>query len=358
MKCSFIAFLIGVTAIVLPAQSRHYKDYSESATRAERISQKTHPNPSATPTSDDVIKVDTDLVTVPVRISEKNGRPVRDLQQSEFRIIENGVEQQIAYFQNEEQPFTVALMLDMSYSDVFKLHDIQAAADLFVGQLRDQDRVIVMSFDETVRVLCKPTSDRRVLRMAIEGTQIGSGTSLYAALDSAVNEQFAKISGRKAVVILSDGVDTSSKIASARSIVRDLTESDILLYPIQYNTYDDVQKNRRKDARVEYDENDRPYTVQSAPVRGERAEDYREANEFFSDVADRTGGRVYKVRSNTNLKDAFAAIADELRKTYTLGYYPSAGRSPGESYSIKVRVYRPNLLVRAREGRLSVNSSK
>jgi VWFA-related protein len=194
--------------------------------------------------------------------------------------------------------------------------------------------------------------------MAIEGTEIGSGTSLYTAIDSVINDQFAKISGRKAVVILSDGVDTMSKIASARSIERDLTESDILIYPVQYDTYADVQKNRRKDARIEYDDDDRPYAVESGPIRGERIEDYREANEFFADIAERSGGHLYKVRSNTNLKDAFSAIADELRKTYSLGYYPGNGRRPGEMYTIKVRVYRPNLLIRAKESRLSTPNGK
>ena len=350
MKYLTIPLLSALAFAGASAQSRHYKDYSESATRTERM-----PEPTPTPVGkpDNVIRVDTDLVTVPVRITEKSGRPVPDIKQSEFRIIENGVEQEVAYFQNEEQPFTVALLLDISYSDVFKLRDIQAAADLFVSQLRDQDKVTVIAFDEKVRVLCKPTSDRRIMRMAIEGTEIGSGTSLYTAIDSVINDQFARIKGRKAVVILSDGVDTSSRIASVRSLERDLTESDILIYPIQYNTYEDVQKNRRKDARIEYDENDRPYAVASQPGRGERAEDYRVANEFFSDIADRTGGRVYKVRSNTNLKDAFSAIADELRKIYSLGYYPSSGRKPGETYSIKVRVYRPNLLIRARESNLA-----
>jgi hypothetical protein len=80
--------------------------------------------------------------------------------------------------------------------------------------------------------------------------------------------------------------------------------------------------------------------------------DYRNARGFFAEIADRTGGRVYKVRSNTNLKDSFTAIADELRKIYSLGYYPTSGRQPGESYSIKVRVNRPNLLIRTREARL------
>src|SRR5438093_10555481 len=100
----------------------------------------------------------------------------------------------------------------------------------------------------------------------------------------------------------------------------------MLIYPIQYDTFDDVRKNRRKDAAIQYDEDDRPYVVQTAPGRGEREEDYREANDFFSDIADRTGGHVYKVRSNTKLKVAFYAITDELRKSYCQGYYTCRGR--------------------------------
>lgn len=353
MKYSLFSLILIVSIINTPAQSRRVQNYSESAARTEKMPASTPPvKPSSKP--DDVIRVDTDLVTIPVRISDKSGRPVPNVEESEFKIFENGVEQQVAYFQNEEQPFTVALLLDMSYSSVFKLHDIQAAADLFVSQLRDQDKVMVVAFDEKVRVLCRPTNDPKVLRLAIEGTKIGSGTSIYTAFDSVLNESFAKIPGRKAIVVLSDGVDTSSKLASAKSIVRDITESDILIYPIQYDTFDDVRKNRRKDAAIQYDDDDRPYVVQKPPGRGEREEDYREADEFFSDIADRTGGHVYKVRSNTNLKAAFSAIADELRKIYSLGYYPSSGRTAGESYSIKVRVYRPNLLIRARENRLGV----
>src|SRR5438270_13428112 len=100
MKCSFIAFLIGVAAVTLSAQSRHYQDYSDSATRTEKISAKPKPESTAS-NGDDVIKVDTDLVTIPVRTSEKSGRPVPDVQRSEFRIVENGIEQQNVYFENE-----------------------------------------------------------------------------------------------------------------------------------------------------------------------------------------------------------------------------------------------------------------
>jgi len=353
MKYRFTALIVYFTVVGIHAQSRNFKNYSDSPARVERIV-KAKPTPAAK--DDEVVRVDTDLVIVPVRLRDKDGRSVPDVKQSEFRIVENDVEQEVAYFQNEDQPFTVALLLDMSYSTVFKLHEIQAAADLFVSQLRTPDKVTVIAFDEKVRVLCKPTSDQRVMRLAIESTQIGSGTSLYTAIDAVINEQFSKIEGRKAVVVLSDGVDTSSKLASARRISEDLTESDILVYPIRYDTYDDVQKTRRKDMPIQYDEDDRPYRVEQVPTRGERPEDYRQAREFFADIADRTGGRVYNVNSNTNLKAAFNSIAEELRKTYSLGYYPSSGRIPGETYTIKVRVYRPNLIVRARESRLSLNA--
>jgi len=353
MKYRFTALIVLLTVAGLYAQSRNFKNYSDSPARVERV---VKANPTPNVKDDEIVRVDTDLVIVPVRLRDKDGRSIPDVKQSEFRIVENDVEQEVAYFQNEDQPFTVALLLDMSYSTVFKLHEIQAAADLFVSQLRPQDKVTIIAFDEKVRVLCKPTSDQRVMRLAIESTQIGSGTSLYTAIDSVINEQFSRLPGRKAVVVLSDGVDTSSKLASAKRISDDLTESDILVYPVKYDTYDDVQKNRRKDMPIQYDEDDRPYRAEQSPVRGERPEDYRQAREFFADIADRTGGRVYNVNSNTNLKAAFNSIAEELRKTYTLGYYPSSGRTPGEIYSIKVRVYRPNLIVRARESRLSLNA--
>src|ERR1051325_7684509 len=103
MKYSFIALIICLAVPGLFAQSNRFKSYSESSTRTEKVPQPT-PTPAPSGKADEVVRVDTDLVTVPVRISEKSGRPVPDIKQSEFRIIENGVEQEVAYFQNEDQP--------------------------------------------------------------------------------------------------------------------------------------------------------------------------------------------------------------------------------------------------------------
>ncbi len=328
------------------AQSGRLGGYSESVSR-----QKGKPTDSAgvPKTNDDTIRVETDLVTLPVRVTSKDSKPLTDLKQSEFRVYENGIEQKLAYFSSVDQPFTVALLLDMSYSTVFKLNEIQSAAMLFVSQLKLNDKVTVIAFDEKPRILCTPTNDRKVLRLAIEGARVGSGTALYDSLDLAVNKPLANVPGRKAIVLLTDGVDTSSGKVTARDLKDLFSEEDVIVYTLRYDTYDDVQTNRRKDAEIRYDDDDRPYVFERPRVRGERETDYIEAREFLDMMSDATGGRVFKVNSTTNLNAAFTRIADELRKTYSLGYYPTEERRPGVTYTLKVRIYRPNLTIRTRD---------
>jgi Ca-activated chloride channel family protein len=345
----FIVLIVICLPVLAVAQSGRMGGYSESVSKSKGKSPASDIDVTETKADEDTIKVETDLVTIPVRVTTRGQKPLTDLKQSEFRIFENGEQQKVAYFSNIDQPFTVALLLDMSYSTVFKLNEIQAAALLFVSQLRENDKVTVIAFDQKPRVLCQPTSNRKVLKLAIEGAKVGSGTSLYDALDLAINKQFAGITGRKAIVLLSDGVDTFSGKSSAKDIIGMIQEEDLLFYPLRYDTFDDVRDNRRKDAEVRYDEDDRPYIYERPPGKGEREIDYAEAREFLETIAERSGGRTFKVSSTTNLTAAFARIADELRKTYSLGYYPTEERRPGAEYTLKVRIYRPNLIIRTRE---------
>lgn len=344
-----ILILAVAFASPLVAQSGFHKNYSESVSRNEANDPVVELKTDQKRPDDDIIRVDTELVTIPVRVTSRSGRPVPDIRQQEFRIFENGVEQELAYFSSQDAPFTVALMLDMSYSSVFKLNEIQAAALLFIAQLRKDDKVMIVAFDEKVRILCEATDNRKALRYAIEGAKIGSGTSLYSAVDKLINEKLRSVTGRKAVVLLSDGVDTTSATANAANIIRDIDEMDVLVYPLQYDTFDDVRKSRRKDAQILYDDDDRPYIVEAPLAKGEKEDDYRVAREFLSDLASHSGGRVQRVSSTTDLNSAFARIADELRKIYSLGYYPSSEKTPGKRYSIRVRVYRPDLDIRARD---------
>jgi Ca-activated chloride channel homolog len=335
----------------LVGQSGRTTGYLESSTTrlpkpASAASSKSKPETGRA--DGEVLHVATDLVTIPIRIATRDGKPVKNVLKKEFAVFENGVEQPLAYFSNDEQPFTVALVLDMSYSSVFKLDDIRTAARIFILKLRPFDRVTVISFDEKAQVLCEPTNDRRVLQLAIEGARLGSGTALYDALDSVVAGKLSEVPGRRAIVLLTDGVDTSSAKSDASAIQRRYSDDDTIVYTLQYNTFEDVRKNREKNSEVRFDENDRPYVVQRAPEKGERALDYQKADTFLKTVSEQTGGRVYRVSSTTNLNDAFSDIAGELRKIYSIGYYPKEDRTPGTVYDIKVRVYRPNLKVTAR----------
>jgi hypothetical protein len=187
----------------------------------------------------DVVRIDTAFVSVPVSVLDRQGRFVPDLQQKDFRVFENGVEQPIAYFEPTEKPFTVALLLDTSASTRFHLWEIKEAAIAFAKQLRPQDRVLVVAFSDEVLLLTEATGDLNVVSSVIEANaNAGSSTRLYDAVNLVVNERLNKIQGRKAIVLFTDGVDTSSYIATYESTLREAEELDALIYPIQYDTTD------------------------------------------------------------------------------------------------------------------------
>src|SRR2546423_3807855 len=188
----------------------------------------------------DVLRVDTTLVSIPVSVMDRDGKFIPNLRKEDFRIWEDGVEQQVAYFASTEKPFTVALVIDTSGSTKNKLEDIQNAAIAFVEQLRPDDRVMIVSFNDRIRVLSQPTNDRYTLREAIRQTEPGSGTRLYDAVDLVINQYFDRIEGRKAIVLFTDGVDTTSERASYESTVRDAEELDALIYPVEFDTYSDM----------------------------------------------------------------------------------------------------------------------
>src|SRR5256714_3225852 len=188
----------------------------------------------------DIVRVDTTLVSIPVSVMDRDGKYIPNLTKDDFHVWEDGVEQKVAYFASTEKPFTVALLIDTSGSTRFRLDEIQNAAITFVEQLRPDDRVMIVSFDDKIRVLSQPTSDRNMLRNAILQTDAGSGTRLYDAVDMVINEYFNRVEGRKAIVLFTDGVDTTSDRATYESTVRDAEELDALIYPVEYDTFGDM----------------------------------------------------------------------------------------------------------------------
>lgn len=315
------------------------------------------------PTDDEIITVETEIVTIPVKVSDRGGRFIPGLTKENFTVFEDGAEQEIAFFSNEQQPFTVALVLDMSYSTTFKINEIQSAAIAFIDQLRENDKVMVVSFDEEVHILTEPTADRGQIYRAIKSTKIASGTSLYEAFDIVINQKLKRIKGRKAIVLFTDGVDTTSRRVHDLTNLRDALEFDALVYPIKYDTYADVQAIKNKPVIVPPTipsplppKNPSPFPIPiptggvGAPSnQGTTAEDYRKAGEYLNEMANRTGGRIYEASTTGNLAAAFSKIASELREFYSLGYYPKDDAKTGKR-QIKVKVDRKGLSVRARDG--------
>ncbi len=195
--------------------------------------------PSATPPNEpedvDTLKIDTELVTVPLIASDRSGMYITDLRKEEFTISEDDVSQEIAFFGRVAAPFHVVLLLDTSASTQDKLREIQQAANAFVEQLQSVDRVKVIAFDDKVNDLNEFTSNRSVLRTAINGTKSGDGTKIYDAIELAVNA-IRRINGRKAIVVFSDGVDWHSDRATFEGTVHSLDEEGVVVYPIRYET--------------------------------------------------------------------------------------------------------------------------
>lgn len=332
------------------------------------------PTPSPTPVSDEpqyvadvndeIVSLDTRLVTIPVRVMDRKNRFIAGLKQDNFKVYEDNIEQEIAYFTNEAQPFTVALVLDMSYSTTFKITEIQSAAISFIDQLRPEDKVIVISFDEDVHMLCEPTNDRGTIYRAIRSTRIATGTSLYDAVGMTMNDRMRTIKGRKAIVLFTDGVDTTSHRSNDYENLRDAMELDALIYPIRYDTYADVQSMKNKTilglpgSKPKTPPSGTPFptsvpnipSVMNTPNdKGTTAEEYKAGEDYLNQLAIRTSGSIYLASTFGNLNSAFSKIASELREFYSLGYYPAKEGVPGKMHRIKVKVNQVNVAVRARD---------
>jgi Ca-activated chloride channel homolog len=324
------------------------------------------------------IVVDTKLVTIPVRVMDRKGRFLPGLAKENFKVFEDGVEQDVALFSNDAQPFTVALVLDMSYSAKFKAGEIQTAAIEFIDQLRPEDKVIVIAFDEEVHLLCEPTSDRKIIYGAIRQTKISTGTSLYEAVDLTINDRLKKIEGRKAMVLFTDGVDTTSRRSNDFENLRDAMETDSIIYPIRYDTYSDVQRIKNNPTAQTIPiggtglPTGGPPTGSTPPMipgsqktlglpfpipavgtgtpsdKGTTREEYAKGEEYLNELAIRSGGRIFVADTLGNLSNAFAKIAAELREFYSIGYYPKDEEASGVR-KVKVKVDQPNAAVKARD---------
>ncbi len=307
------------------------------------------PATAKTADGDDVIRVETNLVTIPVSVSDRNGFYVSDLREQNFKIFEDGIEQKIEYFGTTDKPFTVVLLIDVSPSTSYKIEEIQAAASAFVQQLLPHDKVMVVEFDSSVNVLAEPTLDRDKFLKAIRKTGFGGGTSLYEAVERTLTRYLARVEGRKAVVLFTDGVDTTSSGASYISTLEDAEESEAVVFPIYYNTFLQMAGIGGGAPMSTPPTLGLPGSI-GIKATQRIAADYSRGRAYLNELAGVTGGKLYRAESTPGgLTVAFESIAEELRRQYVLGYYPERVGSVGDRKAIRVRVDRPKLSIRARD---------
>jgi len=254
------------------------------------------------------------LVEVYASVSDSRGEPVTGLSRTDFTVEEEGQPQRVETFSAGEFPVSVAIAVDRSFSmTAARLAASTAAAARFVSELRADDQVMIIAIGSAVEVLAPLSTDRERSRAVLAQLDRWGTTPLYDAAASAI-DAIEPARGRRALIVLSDGTDRYSQLTAAELVAK-ARRSDVLIYPIALGK-------------------ERP------PV--------------FAELAAVTGGRSFQAADERSLSVTLGVIARELRFQYLLGYAPAreAGRAP-QWRSIQVRVNRPDVRVRARDGYLS-----
>ena len=306
----------------------------------------------------EILKVDTRLVSVPVTVSDRNGRYVPGLTEADFTLYQDGVKQNIDFFGATEEPLNIALLIDTSQSTRPVLADIKDSAHAFLKLLLPRDRAMVVSFDHATRVLSGLTPDKELLRQAIRSADIPDelfGTTLRDAAFMTINKSFAGLKGRKAVIILTDGKDFGSRI-SEDELLYSLQETDTLIYTVMFRTGGGQGPGgggrRNRDIFGGGFPDGPGFPGRRFPPPQDRrnrrvGRNNERAEEFLRQLSDTTAGRFY-TSEDGKLKKTFESIVEELRYQYRLGFYPPDETDAKPLHELKVKVARPDVAVRAR----------
>jgi VWFA-related protein len=334
----------------------------------------------------DVVRVETQLVSVPAVVSDRNGRPVSGLRAENFVVLEDGKPQHVTNFATTEAPFEIALLLDTSGSTREELGLIRDAANAFINALRSGDRVGILAFNNaprngspvaTVEVLSGLNSDRKALRSAIENLGTSNGTPFYDGLGVAADQIFREpareeVRGRRAIVALTDGVDSSSDSGYEEARAR-LSRAGVACYFIQISTEDYVEDRLLKDCQdagrltLSAKQLERFRRLFVPQAQKEDYQDFCRLGQFermdisrqlydlarreMGEMARSSGGKTFAAASLQETRAAFAEVANEIGTQYSLGYYPSNKTRDGRFRQITVEIRGvKDANVRAREG--------
>lgn len=298
---------------------------------------------------EDVIKVESSIVRLNVGVVDDKGRPITSLNRGNFAVYEDGVKQDISRFEPTVAPFSVVLVLDMSGSTLNFRQTIQQSAMRFIDALAPEDRVAVIEFYDKVNLRNDFTSDRRIITNSIAAANGRGKTQLYKALDLALDKLSKEGNRRKAIIVLTDGVDTAAQ-GKDRDLLGKSKENEIQ-NAIKPETGDIINRILKKsDAQgatvyplvLPTSKISEPTPIQIAMNTAARAR--------LQILAERTGGTFNAINNLEDMGRLYAAVAADLRALYTVEYQPVNSKRDGKWRAIKIEVNNPELISRTRQG--------
>jgi VWFA-related protein len=301
---------------------------------------------------DDPIKVDTTIVRLNVGVSDRQGRAVTTLGKENFSVFEDGVKQNILNFQPTVTPFSVVLMLDMSGSTLPYRQNIQQSAYRFIDTLSPDDRIAVIEFYDKVNLRNDFTSDRRVIFNSINVSNGRGKTQFYKALELALEKLSKEGKRRKAIICLTDGIDTALQDKD-RKFLSKFEESQVsdAIKPDQNETLSRILNNADTQSvtifPIALPTGDPKRLPDPTPTQYAM---YSAARNRLQLLADRSGGKLNAINRLEELGRFFGEVAADLRSLYTIEYQPTNDKRDGKFRSIKIEVDRTDLIARTRQG--------
>jgi Ca-activated chloride channel family protein len=280
-------------------------------------------------------------VLVPFVVVDEHGRYVEDLKASDFRIREGEIEQHVEGLLDRSDPISVALVVDTSASMARSFNALKTAASALIDGLRPDDAVTMISFDTTSWVMCDLTRDHEAARQALVRMQAsrGSPTALYDAL-LATKERLDPLPGRKALVLLTDGLDDASGFTDATGVQAAIDAANLPVFAVQFDTTGDARPNVVGGAKLLLV----PEDMFNKPAV------FSKAGGYLRGLSIGSGGQFEQATTIEAVDRGFTRIAESLRRQYVLYYYPTNQAHDGSYRRIQVSVNRPGVTVRAREG--------
>lgn len=274
---------------------------------------------------DDAVRLHSDLVVANLIVTDPSGQYAHGLSAKDFTVLEDGAPQSINSFLAEEAPFAAAILIDMSGSMEYKFGLVRAAAASFVDHIRDNDQVAVYGFNNKIK-LFQDFSDLRDISEYVWDATAEDTTRLYDCANEALNALEKRTEKRKAILLISDGCDTTSSKATFNSVIKKALASGVTIYSI--DLIDDSARNGGASDVLEL----------------------RRGQSEMKEFALQTGGRYVHSPQGDKLEEAFANIVEELRNQYTISYYPSNQKRDGHWRKLQVNAARPGLATRTRKG--------